>query len=155
MALTNEEAVKQGDELYERYGKPLEAEHWGEFVAVAPDGRTIVGDNPYKIDMEAWNTFGGEAVMFQVGKKGIVKPAPIPRSDAKNALSARISYPIIKLYERYGKPLEDNHQGKFVAISSDGRTLLGVDRDVLFNEALKVLGSDILIFEVGRPGRKE
>ena len=43
MALTNEEAVKQGDELYERYGKPLEAEHWGEFVAISPDGRTILG----------------------------------------------------------------------------------------------------------------
>ena len=106
MALTDKEALTRSDALYNKYVQPLEAEHWGEFVAVAPDGRTMVGDNPYKIDMEAWNTFGGEAVMFQVGKKGIVKPAPIPRSNAKNALSARISYPIIKLYERYGKPLE-------------------------------------------------
>ena len=29
MALSNEEALKQSDELYERYGKPLEAGHWG------------------------------------------------------------------------------------------------------------------------------
>lgn len=155
MALTDEETLTRSDALYDKYVQPLEAEHLGEFVAVAPDGRTMVGTNPYKIDIEAWNAFGDEAVMFQVGEKEIVKPAPIPRSNAKNALPARVSYPIIKLYEQYGKPLEDKHRGNFVAISSDGRTLIGADKDILFNEALKVLGNDILIFELGRPGRKE
>ncbi|MYE54894.1 MAG: hypothetical protein F4X34_06845 [Chloroflexi bacterium] len=155
MALTNEETLTWNDALYNKYVRPLEAEHWGKFVAVAPDGRIMLGTNPYKIDIEAWNAFGDEAVMFEVGDRESVKPAPIPRSNAKNALSPRTSYPIIKLYEQYGKPLEDKHQGKFVAIASDGRTLLGADKDILFNEALKVLGNDILIFELGRPGRKE
>ena len=155
MALTNEEAVTRSDALYDKYVQPLEAEHWGKFVAVAPDGRTMLGNNPYKIDMEAWNAFGDEAVMFEIGEKEIIKPAPIPRSNAKNALPARVSYPIIKLYEQYGKPLEAEHWGKVVAIAPDGRTLLGTDKDILFNEALKVLGNDILIFEVGCSGRKE
>lgn len=150
MPLTNEEALKQGDKLYERYVKPLEAEHWGEFVAVAPDGRTVVGTNPYKIDTEAWDSFRVESVMFQIGDKNIVKPAPIPHSRASNALSARISFPIIKLYQQYGKQFEAEHQGKFVAITDDGRTMLGTDRDNLFHDALKAFGTGVLVFEVGR-----
>ena len=33
---------EQTDRLYERYGKPLEAEHWGKYAAIPPDGRTIL-----------------------------------------------------------------------------------------------------------------
>lgn len=29
---------QQADALYERYGKPLEANHWGEYVVISPDG---------------------------------------------------------------------------------------------------------------------
>lgn len=155
MALSNEEALKQGDELYERYAKPLEAEHWGEFLAIAPDGRTMLGDNPYKIDIEAWNAFGDEVVMFQVGEKESVKPAPIRHSNADNALSARLSWPIIRLYQQYGKPLEAKHLGKYVAIMPDGRTMLGTDEDTLFQDALEAFGAGIIIFKLGRPGRKE
>ena len=46
MALTNEEAFKRGDELYDKYVRPLEDEHSGKFVAVAPDGRTMLGTKP-------------------------------------------------------------------------------------------------------------
>ena len=155
MALSNEEALKQGHELYERYAKPLEAGHWGEFVAIAPDGRTMLGDNPYQIDIEAWNAFGDEAVMFQVGEREIVKPAPIRHSSAGNVLSPRLSWPIIRLYQKYGKPLEAEHRGKYVAITSDGRTMLGTDEDTLFDDALEAFGAGIVIFKVGRPGRKE
>ena len=31
------------DELYERYGRALEAEHAGELRAVSPDGWTVLG----------------------------------------------------------------------------------------------------------------
>ena len=31
------------DRLYDQYAKPLEAEHWGEFIAIHPeDGRTLM-----------------------------------------------------------------------------------------------------------------
>ena len=153
MALTNKEPREQGDELYERYVKPLEAEHWGEFVAIAPDGRTMLGTNPYKIDMEAWNAFEGEAVMFQVGDKDIVKPAPIRHSTGGKMLSARISWSIIRLYQQYGKQFEAEHRGKFVAITDDGRTMLGTDRDNLFHDALKAFGTGVLVFEIGRETR--
>lgn len=55
-----------------------------------------------------------------------------------------------ELYERYGKPLEAEHQGKFVAITSDGRTMLGTDRDKLFQNAIKAFGTGAFVFEVGR-----
>ena len=83
MALTNKEALTRSDALYDKYVQPLEKDHWGKFVAVAPDGRTLLGSNPYKIDMEAWNAFGDEAVMFEVGARARVKPAPIPPSNAE------------------------------------------------------------------------
>ena len=31
------------DQLYAQYGKPLEAEHAGKYVAIAPDGRLVLG----------------------------------------------------------------------------------------------------------------
>ncbi len=153
MALTNEEAFKRGDELYDKYVRPLEDEHSGKFVAVAPDGRTILGTNPYKIDIEAWSAFGGEAVMFQVGDKHIVKPAPIRHSSGGEMLSARVSWSIIRLYQQYGKQYKAEHQGKFVAITDDGRTMLGTDRDNQSHDALKAFGIDAIVFEVAREQR--
>jgi len=35
-------APHEADGLYERYGKPLEKEHHGKFVAISGDGRVIV-----------------------------------------------------------------------------------------------------------------
>ena len=31
---------RQYNELYEKYGNPLEAQHYGEYLAVSPDGKT-------------------------------------------------------------------------------------------------------------------
>lgn len=36
------EPAAKGEMLYERFIKPLEAEHWGEYVVVAPDGRSVL-----------------------------------------------------------------------------------------------------------------
>ena len=32
---------QQAEDLYERYGKPLEAEHYGEYVAISPQGGVV------------------------------------------------------------------------------------------------------------------
>ena len=37
--------VDEIERLYERHAKHLEATHWGKFLALAPDGRYLVGDN--------------------------------------------------------------------------------------------------------------
>lgn len=155
MALTNKETANQGNELYERYGKPLEAEHWGEYVAVSYDGKTLLGADLRATHREGRKAFGQEMQVFHVGEKFIKLPPPKRLTGKENRLSWRLSIPIIRLYEQYGKPLEAEHQGKFVAIASDGRTMLGTDKDILFSKAIEALGSDILVFEVGRPRRNE
>lgn len=45
-----------------------------------------------------------------------------------------------RLYEKYGKPLEANHVGKFVAINLDGEILLGENEGELFYQALDAFG---------------
>ena len=54
-----------------------------------------------------------------------------------------------RLYERYGKPLESEHWGKFVAISPKGETLLGTDMDEVFLRALDETGRGFFLFKVG------
>ena len=45
-----------------------------------------------------------------------------------------------RLYEKYGKPLEANHAGEFIAISMDGEILLGEHEGKLFYQALSAFG---------------
>jgi hypothetical protein len=41
------------------------------------------------------------------------------------------------IYDRYVRSLEQEHLGKFVAVSLDGRVLLGDDREEVANEVLR------------------
>lgn len=52
------EQMQLADELYERYGKPLEADHWGEFIAIAPDGRYVIGASVREVSRNASKVFG-------------------------------------------------------------------------------------------------
>jgi hypothetical protein len=45
------------------------------------------------------------------------------------------------IYDRYVRQLEQEHWDKFVAVSLDGRMLLGNDREEVANEALCQFGS--------------
>lgn len=54
------------------------------------------------------------------------------------------------IYDRYVRPLEQEHWGKFVAVSLDGRVLLGNDREEVANEALCQFGSgNFVMMRVG------
>ena len=41
------------------------------------------------------------------------------------------------IYDRYVRPLEKEHWGKFVAVSLDGQVLLGDEREKVALQALK------------------
>ena len=43
VSMPNSDLMEQSEKLYDQYGKPLEQEHWGEYVAIFPDGRTLIG----------------------------------------------------------------------------------------------------------------
>jgi hypothetical protein len=56
--------------LYEQYGKPLELAHNGEYVAIAPDGETILGESATDVLQRAVRAFGsGNFALARVGHR--------------------------------------------------------------------------------------
>jgi hypothetical protein len=56
--------------LYEQYGKPLEEEHSGEYVAIAFDGQTILAKRSGEVLKRAVERFGsGNFVLARVGHR--------------------------------------------------------------------------------------
>jgi hypothetical protein len=54
--------------LYEQYGKPIEQDHNGEYLAIGPDGQTILGKRSGELLRKAVETFGsGNFGIFRVG----------------------------------------------------------------------------------------
>jgi hypothetical protein len=68
-----EEQLRQMDALYEQYGKPLEVEHWGEYVAIAQDGRTVLAPTALEAADRAEKTLGLGVFLFKVGEKVVFK----------------------------------------------------------------------------------
>jgi hypothetical protein len=68
-----EEKLRQMDALYEQYGKPLETKHWGEFVAIAPDGRSVLAPTVLEAAELAEETLGRGVFLFKVGEKVVFK----------------------------------------------------------------------------------
>ena len=61
----------QAAELYERYVKPLEAQHRGEYVAVSPSGATLLGPTVRDVLREATTAFGPGNFIFKVGERSV------------------------------------------------------------------------------------
>jgi hypothetical protein len=77
------------DKRYERYGKPLENDHRGEFIAITQDGRVIVGKNDIEVMDRAIEDFGsGNFILCRVGDKSVGK---IRREQCTLAMSTRSS----------------------------------------------------------------
>ena len=59
------------DELYERHGKPLEARHAGEFLAVSPDGRTVLGPTLIEAARTAVEQLGPGVCLYKIGERSV------------------------------------------------------------------------------------
>ena len=68
---TDADLNHQSDAIYERFGRPLEAAHWGEFVAIMPDGRHVIGVDSHAVALEAFEKFGRGAFLYKVGPVAI------------------------------------------------------------------------------------
>jgi hypothetical protein len=73
---TSDEREEQGQpetvdmgEIYDRYVKPLEDEHWGEFVAVSKDGRVLLGRTAREVTFAAKDTFGPGNYIYKIGPR--------------------------------------------------------------------------------------
>jgi hypothetical protein len=59
------ERALRDDVLYGRYGKPFEAEHRGEFIAISHDGLTIVAKDDIEVLKVALERFGSGSFAFR------------------------------------------------------------------------------------------
>ncbi len=61
------------DELYETYGRPLEAQHRGEYLAVSRDGKTIRGPRLREVAQKARASFGPGNFLYKIGERAVGK----------------------------------------------------------------------------------
>ena len=62
------ELLKQSDRLYSEYVKPLESEHFGEYAAVAPDGRFVLASTLVDVMKKADQRLPPGSFLFKVGE---------------------------------------------------------------------------------------
>ncbi|MFN3763245.1 MAG: hypothetical protein ACK4WK_08615 [Anaerolineae bacterium] len=71
--------VQRDDQLYERFGKPLEATRRGQFVAISLQGETIVGPNDLEVLQQALARFGrGNFAFRRIGYRPLGKWRKVP-----------------------------------------------------------------------------
>ena len=73
MPARDQERRQQAVRLYEQYGRSLEAEHRGEYVAILPGGTTIVGPDLKEVIERARTTVGPGTFVFKVGDRAVGK----------------------------------------------------------------------------------
>jgi hypothetical protein len=66
---TQTDLLAQSTQLYEQFGKPLEAEHHGQYVAISSDGRTLLGKSASEVGRRAREAFGPGNFVFKLGPR--------------------------------------------------------------------------------------
>jgi hypothetical protein len=73
MSVENDERLVEMIKLYEQYGRPFEAEHRGEYIAISRDGRTLLGTTLYETAERSVEVFGPGSFLFKVGERPVGK----------------------------------------------------------------------------------
>lgn len=63
---------KNGDKLYQKYGKPLEKNHWGEYIAISKDGKTAVADDLIEVFKKS-EKFKTQSHIFKIGERAVYR----------------------------------------------------------------------------------
>lgn len=61
------------EKLYKKYGKRLEKDHKGEYLAISQKGQTILGQNLYEVAKEASDVFGPGNFVYKIGERTVGK----------------------------------------------------------------------------------
>ena len=69
MVGSGQQLTEQAERLYQQYGRPMEQEHWGEYIAIFPDGRFILGRSRLEVLDQALAQFGPGSFLFKIGEK--------------------------------------------------------------------------------------
>ena len=73
--------AKLDDQLYARYGRPLEAEHQGGFVAISDQGAVLLGDDELTLTTQAVEQFGpGAFALRRIGHEAELRAWPFTGS---------------------------------------------------------------------------
>jgi hypothetical protein len=65
--LEQRELTRQALGLYQRFGRPLEAEHRGQYVAISRDGQYVLAPSSTEALIEGAAQFGPGNFIFKVG----------------------------------------------------------------------------------------
>ena len=66
--------AEEKQRLYKEHGKPLEEAHTGEYLAIGPEGQTILGKKSGEVLRKALDSFGsGNFGLFRVGHRAIAR----------------------------------------------------------------------------------
>jgi hypothetical protein len=63
--------LKKMDALYDKFVLPVEAEHYGEYVVVAEDGRMVFGASLIDADFKGREKLGRGTFTFKVGERAV------------------------------------------------------------------------------------
>jgi hypothetical protein len=66
----NDDLARKYDERYLRYGKPLEVEHMGEFLAISPQGEMVFGTTRAEVAHRA-RTLGQGVFLYRIGHSAV------------------------------------------------------------------------------------
>ena len=124
----------------------------GEVPAIRQDGKTIVDEYLDVLTQRANAEFGEALTLItKVGgriesKPRLLYPNGTPEQQEERRRAKELGD---QLYEQYGKPLEAEHWGKYLAVHPDGQYVLDADREAAHNRALDELGKGYFLFKVG------
>ena len=145
-----ERKLEEQRRLYEKYGKPLEDEHKGEFVAISLEGERLIGKREGEVLKRAVDTFGrGNFALAKVGgdtlqqwfnesEEALEKSNRLFSKDQKwidDQLAKER-----RLYDLHAKHLEPEHNGKFVAISYEGEVIADKREGEVLKRAVDTFG---------------
>ncbi len=71
MTSTAQPTKDEVEALYQRYGKSLEAANRGQYVAIFPDGQTVLAPTHLEVAEKALETFGRGSFIFKIGEKAV------------------------------------------------------------------------------------
>ena len=73
MRVVDQPSLDKATQMYERFGRPLESEHGGEYLAVSREGETLLGPTLLEVLQQATAAFGPGNLIFKVGEKTVGK----------------------------------------------------------------------------------
>ena len=72
-SINQKQTISVGDNLYNKFGKPMEKDHWGEYIAISNDGKFVLGSNLLRVMKKSLADLGPGSHLFKVGEKSVFK----------------------------------------------------------------------------------